>query len=111
VEAGNLLIHFSSLKRLAVFLDYLESIDPYHYKALNGNRGVSRDIYLPVGDTSVNMAFSVDEFEELKQTLHHFLEEENAFPLLATALNTVFVNDIPILKKQTEDIIADSEEN
>jgi hypothetical protein len=92
VEVGNLLIHFPSLKRLKVFWDYLETIDPARYKVINNSRGLSHDIYLPVGDTSVNMAFSVDEFEELKQTVRRFLEEENAFPPPAATLNTVFVN-------------------
>jgi hypothetical protein len=92
VEVGNLLIHFPTLKRLKVFLDYLESIDPVHYKAINGSRGLSHDIYLPVGDTSVNMAFSVGEFEELKQTVRCFLEEENLIPAPLPALHTIFVN-------------------
>jgi Rad3-related DNA helicase len=92
VEAGNLLVHFPSLKRLKAFLDYLEAIDPVSYKTINNSRGLSHDIYLPVGDTSVNMAFSIGEFEELKQTVRRFLEKENALPPPATALNTVFIN-------------------
>jgi hypothetical protein len=92
VAAGNLLIHFPSLNRLKAFLDYLEAIDPAGYKAINNSRGLPHDIYLPVGDTSVNMGFSVDELEELKRTVRRFWEEESAFPSFSTALNTVFVN-------------------
>jgi hypothetical protein len=76
VEAGNVLIHFPSLQRLKFFLDYLESIDPCHYKAINSGKGLARDVYLPVGETSVDMAFSVDEFEELRQMLRHFWDKE-----------------------------------
>jgi hypothetical protein len=77
VEAGNVMMHFPSLNRLKVFLDYLESIDPYHYKALNSEKGLARDVYLPVGETSVNMAFSVDEFEELRQMVRRFWGKES----------------------------------
>ncbi|MDR1603118.1 MAG: hypothetical protein LBS42_11935 [Tannerella sp.] len=74
VEAGNVLIHFPSPERLRKFLDYLESIDADHYAALNRSRGLEKDIYLPAGDRlSVNMAFSVAEFEELKRAVRNYL--------------------------------------
>jgi hypothetical protein len=106
------LIHFPTLTSLKVFSDYLEEItDPCYYKAINSSRGLSRDIYLPIGNVSVDMAFSVDEFDELKQTIRRFLEEENAFSPPVTTLETVFINDIPLLKKRTKDIITDLDEN
>lgn len=73
VEAGNVLIHFPSPERLKKFLDYIESIDADYYAALNRSKGLARDIYLPVGDMSVNMAFSVAEFEELKRAVRDYL--------------------------------------
>ncbi|MDR2121009.1 MAG: hypothetical protein LBP64_09100 [Tannerella sp.] len=72
VEAGNVLIHFPSPERLKKFLNYLESIDVDYYSALNRNKGLAKDIFLPVGDMSVNMAFSVEEFEELKQAIRDY---------------------------------------
>ncbi|MDR1023908.1 MAG: hypothetical protein LBL94_11675 [Prevotellaceae bacterium] len=87
VEAGNVLMHFPTLKRLMGFLDYLESIDPHYYKAANSSKGLARDVYLPVGDASVSMAFSVGEFEELKQTIRRFLDKENVNPFLRISLS------------------------
>ncbi|MDR0757712.1 MAG: hypothetical protein LBF85_07695 [Tannerella sp.] len=73
VEAGNVLIHFPSVERLKKFLDYIESVDTGCYAALNRGKGLVKDIYLPVGDMSVNMAFSVAEFEELKCVIRNYL--------------------------------------
>jgi hypothetical protein len=72
------MMHFPSLQRLKVFLDYIESIDPCHYKALNSGKGLARDVYLPIGETFVNMAFSVDEFEELRQMMRRFWGKESS---------------------------------
>jgi hypothetical protein len=73
LEAGNVLIHFPSPERLRKFLNYLESIDPAYYAAINRKKGLAKEIFLPVGDLSVNMAFTVAEFEELKQTIGDYL--------------------------------------
>jgi hypothetical protein len=91
LEAGNILIHFTEIKHLKVFLDYLESIDTCHYKAANSGKGLAHDIYLPVGNTSVNMAFSVDEFEELRQTVRRFWEKESGSPPQKAGFNAVFL--------------------
>lgn len=73
LEAGNVLIHFPTPERLEKFLNYLDAIDPSHYAAINRKKGMAKDIFLPVGDLSVNMAFSVAEFEELKQLVRDYL--------------------------------------
>ncbi|MDR1866202.1 MAG: hypothetical protein LBR08_11610 [Bacteroidales bacterium] len=48
LEAGNILMHFPSTERLRRFLNYLESIDAPHYAAINRNKGLAKDVYLPV---------------------------------------------------------------
>ncbi|MDR1408561.1 MAG: hypothetical protein LBJ23_11045 [Tannerella sp.] len=78
VEVGNVLIHFPSPARLKKFLHYLESIDADYYAALNRSKGLAKDLFLPVGDMSVNMAFSVAEFEALKQAVRQYLAEHEA---------------------------------
>ncbi|MDR2138035.1 MAG: hypothetical protein LBP50_00550 [Tannerella sp.] len=78
LEAGNVLIHFPSPERLRRFLNYLESIDPFHYAAVNRKKGLAKEIFLPVGDTSVQMAFTVAEFEELKRTVSACLKAQEA---------------------------------
>jgi hypothetical protein len=92
VEAGNVLLHFPSLKRLRAFLEYLEDIDTGYYKAINSNKGLSHDIYLPLGgNTFVDMAFSLAEFEELRHMVRSFLQETAApFPSLTTSLDAAF---------------------
>ncbi|MDR1343071.1 MAG: hypothetical protein LBK18_07460 [Prevotellaceae bacterium] len=92
VEAGNVMMHFPTLKRLKGFSDYLESIDPHYYKAANSGKGLAHDVYLPVGDASVSMAFSVGEFEELKQAIRRFLAEENVNPFLRINLSGFLVH-------------------
>ncbi|MDR1454847.1 MAG: hypothetical protein LBJ01_04270 [Tannerella sp.] len=78
LEAGNVLVHFPSLERLGKFLNYLESIDPFHYASINRKKGLAKDIFLPVGDLAVNMAFTVAEFEELKRTVSEYLAAHKA---------------------------------
>jgi hypothetical protein len=92
VEAGNVMMHFPTLVRLKGFSDYLESIDPHYYKAVNSSKGLTHDVYLPVGDTSVSMAFSVDEFEALKQTVRRFLHKEKINPFMWISVNGTSVN-------------------
>jgi hypothetical protein len=86
VEAGNVLFHFPSPERLKKFLNYLESIDADYYSALNRSKGLAKDIYLPVGDMSVNMAFSVAEFEELKQAVRDYLAKQESDRLSVAGL-------------------------
>ena len=74
LEAGNILIHFPSIQQLKIYSDYLESIDVAFYAAINKNRLTSKSIVIPLGDeTSVNMAFTVSEFEILKRTIRDYL--------------------------------------
>ncbi|MDR2385889.1 MAG: hypothetical protein LBD80_09590 [Tannerella sp.] len=73
LEAGNLLIHFPSVDRLKKFLDHLESIDVAYYAAINRKKGLEKDIFLPVDNSTVNMAFSVSEFNELKEMIQDYL--------------------------------------
>jgi hypothetical protein len=68
-------MHFPTLARLKMFLNYLETLDVSYYAAINRSKGLAKDIFLPIGDTSVNMAFSVAELEELKQVIHDYLEK------------------------------------
>ena len=78
VEAGNIFLHFSSIEKLKTWLDYLNSIDTAYYASLNRAKGLSKEIILAVGENiSVNMAFTVQEFEELKQTITNYLSNQS----------------------------------
>ncbi|MDR2805262.1 MAG: hypothetical protein LBB85_06395 [Dysgonamonadaceae bacterium] len=81
LEAGNALIHFSSRERLSKYLDYLESVDASCYASLNRKKGLTKDIFLPVDGSTVNLAFSLDEFEEIKKVIRNYLSPSaNPFP-------------------------------
>ena len=74
LEAGNVLINFPSIEYLKIYSDFLESIDVAYYAAINKNRTTSKAIVIPLGDkVSVNMGFTVSEFELLKRTIRDFL--------------------------------------
>ncbi|MDR1583771.1 MAG: hypothetical protein LBS55_11055 [Prevotellaceae bacterium] len=75
IEAGNVFIHFPSVVQLKFFSDYIESLNAHHYAAINRSKGLTKDIFLPIGDTSVHMAFSMGEFEELKKVIRDFWAE------------------------------------
>lgn len=81
LEAGNALIHFPTLQRLRQYLDYLETIDAPHYAALNRKKGLSKDVFLPVEGSTVNIAFSLDEFETMKNVIRNYLSENGKCPL------------------------------
>lgn len=78
IETDNIQIYFPTAERLNRFADYLESIDADYYATLNHNKGLKKDIYLPVGDTAVSMAFSISEFAELKQIIRNYLVAEQS---------------------------------
>jgi hypothetical protein len=73
IEAGNAYLNFLSPERLTRYLDYLESIDAAHYAALNRRKGLSKEVILHTEDASVNVAFTLQEFEELKLTIRNYL--------------------------------------
>ena len=74
LEAGNIVMHFSTITQLIIYSDYLESIDVSYYAALNKNKWTAKDIFIPLeNETSVNMAFTVCEFESLKMTIRDYL--------------------------------------
>jgi hypothetical protein len=66
-------MHFTCPEKLRFYLNYLETIDVPYYAAINGNKGLEKVIILPVAETSVNIAFTVQEFELLKETIHNYL--------------------------------------
>ncbi|OAV68208.1 hypothetical protein Barb4_02154 [Bacteroidales bacterium Barb4] len=76
LEAGNVLVHFPALENLRIYMDYLESVDVPYYAAINSKKGLEKVIILPVGETAVNMAFTVQEFEMLKDTVRDYLTGE-----------------------------------
>jgi hypothetical protein len=80
LEAGNALIHFPSLQRLRQYLDYLETIDAPHYAGLNRRKGLSKDVFLPVEGSTVNIAFSFEEFETMKNVIRNYLSEDGKCP-------------------------------
>jgi hypothetical protein len=92
VEAGNVMVHFPTLERLTEFLAYLEAIDPYYYREANSSKGLAHDIYLPIGDTSASMAFSVDEFEELKLAIRRFMDKEKFRKPMRISMNRFLVH-------------------
>jgi hypothetical protein len=79
LEAGNVLIHFPSWGQLRKYLNYLESIDVSYYVATNRKKGLAKDIFLPVDGGMVNIAFSLDEFEEMKTVIHSYLLENRKY--------------------------------
>jgi len=72
VETGNAIIHFASPEKLKMYMDYLESIDVDYYSKINRMKGLSRQIFLQTTNT-VTLAFTVAEFEQLKQIILDYL--------------------------------------
>jgi hypothetical protein len=59
---------------LQVYFDYLNSIDVAYYAAINRSKGLTKEIILPLGDhISVNLAFTVQEFDALKEMIRRYL--------------------------------------
>jgi hypothetical protein len=81
-------VHFADNNKLRVFLDYLEAIDEYHYAEINKAKGLQKDVFLPVADTTVNMAFSIAEFHELKRIIHDFLNGAKNAPAKGSCLKS-----------------------
>ena len=78
LEAGNIVIHFQTITQLITFSDYLESIDVNFYATINRNKWTAKNIFIPLGDkASINMAFTVYEFETLKRTIRDYLSGKN----------------------------------
>jgi hypothetical protein len=74
LEIGNTHLHFSSEDRLRFYLNYLDSIDVTYYAAINRNKGLNKEIILPLGECiAVNLAFTVSEFETLKRIIRGYL--------------------------------------
>ena len=72
LEAGNIVVHFSTIQQLKAYSEYLESIDSVYYAA--ANKGRAKDIFIPLEDNaSINMAFTVCEFEALKKAIRDYL--------------------------------------
>lgn len=82
LEAGNALIHFPTRERLKQYLDYLETIDAPYYASLNRRKGLSKDVFLPVDGSTVNIAFSLEEFETMKMVIRNYLSGRGKCPLL-----------------------------
>jgi hypothetical protein len=52
----------------------LDSIDAACYAAINRNKGLSKEIILPLGECiAVNLAFTLQEFETLKKIIRNYL--------------------------------------
>jgi hypothetical protein len=80
LEIGNTHIHFSSVERLKVFLNYLDSIDVAYYVAINRSKGLSKEIILPLGEyIAVNLAFTTHEFEAFKGIIRNYLSGKPGF--------------------------------
>jgi len=74
LEIGNTHIHFTTMDRLKVYLGYLDSIDVAYYSAINRSKGLTKEIILPLGEqVSINLAFTTQEFEALKETIRCYL--------------------------------------
>ncbi|MDR1666266.1 MAG: hypothetical protein LBS03_01035 [Bacteroidales bacterium] len=73
MEAGNVLMHFSSPEKLKIYSDYLASIDVPYYAAINKSKGLEKVIILPVVDMCVYATFTVQEFETLKELIRDYL--------------------------------------
>jgi hypothetical protein len=71
IEAGNVLLHFTTQKKLSQYLDYLDTIDVVYFSAINRRKGLPKDIFLQ-HDNVVTLAFTVLEFENLKQTIREY---------------------------------------
>jgi hypothetical protein len=95
VETGNVLLHFSTPEKLKAYLDYLESIDVSYYETINGKKGLKKVIILPVvGDSSVNLAFTVQEFEAVKEMIRDYLtcKTQNTFVMYTELPQSLSLN-------------------
>jgi hypothetical protein len=90
VEIGNTIIHFASPAKLNAYLDYLNAIDAEYYASLNRGKGLTKDIFLQLTH-SVNLAFTLEEFEQLKRTVFDYLAGENVC-VNATAFQLISLN-------------------
>lgn len=78
LEVGHAQIHFVSLEQLKIYLEYLNSIDVKYYAAVNREKGLSKVIILPLNDcASVHLAFTTQEFEELKVMIRQYLSDKS----------------------------------
>jgi hypothetical protein len=74
LEIGNTQIHFDTVQELKKYSEYLDAIDISYYAAINRNKGLTKVIIIPLGDCgSVHLGFTVQEFEELKETVCNYL--------------------------------------
>jgi hypothetical protein len=73
LEAGNVLIHFPTRERLRHYLNYLETVDAPYYASLNRKKSLTKDVFLPVDGSTVNIAFSLEEFETMKRVIRNYL--------------------------------------
>jgi hypothetical protein len=91
VEAENVLLHFSTREKLSQYLNYLDSIDVVYFSAINRKKGLSKEIFLQ-HDKSVTLAFTVLEFEELKQTIREYLTGTTAKKTQFISFDKLLVN-------------------
>ncbi|MDR1672444.1 MAG: hypothetical protein LBS09_03120 [Bacteroidales bacterium] len=85
VEAGNVLFHFSTPEKLEIYLEYLESIDVSYYATVNRKKGLKKVIILPMGDLPVNLAFTEQEFELLKEIIQNYLATDRSKKAFVTS--------------------------
>jgi hypothetical protein len=90
VEIGNTIIHFASPEKLKTYLIYLDSIDVDHYSEINRKKRLSKDIFLQITNDNF-LAFTVAEFEQLKQVIFDYLTGTDTF-INTTVFQSIVLN-------------------
>jgi len=84
-------MHFESNERLHAYIDYLRTVDVAYFAETNRRKGLSKDVFLQIS-TAISLAFTVNEFEQLKQTLSDYLAGTSTFIQSTSAFQALCLN-------------------
>jgi len=80
IEIGNILLHFASKNKLEQYLNELDNIDAEYFAKVNLSKPFSKDIFLQVPGTNMNLSFTVKEFTMYKENIRKYLQpQKNVF--------------------------------
>ena len=85
IETGNILLHFASTEKLTQYLHELDNIDAEYYAVLNSGKAFSKDIFLQVPNTNLNLGFTIEEFTVFRESIREYL---HAKPQQSIFINT-----------------------
>lgn len=74
LEVSNILIHFNNKEQLSTFCKYLDEIDAQSFSDVNSHLVFSKQIFLPVPGTNINMAFTISEFNRLRHIIREYMD-------------------------------------